>query len=59
MYKGIRLVDPFGDPQWMFPLLYAYIYDHPKAPSLHAPMVLTFTNYHTTFVLLRKNICHI
>ena len=34
MCKGIQFVDPFSDPQWVFPLLYAYICDHLEGTKL-------------------------
>ena len=30
-YRGLRLLDPFGTPRWVFPLLYSFICDHPES----------------------------
>jgi hypothetical protein len=27
-FKGLALPNPHGDEHWVFPLLYAYVYDH-------------------------------
>jgi hypothetical protein len=29
-FKGLALTDPHDDEHWVFPLLYAYVCDHPK-----------------------------
>ncbi|CAM6050719.1 unnamed protein product, partial [Sphagnum compactum] len=29
-FKGLALTDPHGDEHWVFPLLYAYVCDHPE-----------------------------
>jgi hypothetical protein len=29
-FKGLTLTNPHGDEHWVFLLLYAYTYDHPK-----------------------------
>jgi len=27
-FKGLALIDPHSDEHWVFPLLYAYVYNH-------------------------------
>jgi hypothetical protein len=29
-FKGLALINPHSDEHWVFPLLYAYVCDHPK-----------------------------
>jgi len=29
-YEGVALIDPFGNPQFVYPLLFAYACDHPE-----------------------------